>query len=487
MKHLLKNKKLLKNTSFINGQWVKAQQHKTFQVINPATQTPIVRVPDMTAKDAELAIEAAHEAFATWKNTTAAYRAQLLKKWFNLLLAHQEDLAKILTAEQGKPYREALGEVQYGASYIEWFGEEARRNYGDVIPGQDASKRIMVIKQPVGVVGVITPWNFPSAMIARKIGAALAAGCTVVIKPAEATPLSCLAMIALAEAAGFPAGVINVITTSKPIPIGQVLTTHPLVRKISFTGSTAVGKILMAQCASTVKRLSLELGGNAPFIVFDDADIDAAVQGAIQSKYRNAGQTCVCANRIFVQTNIYDTFVKKLTEATQQLKVGEGMTAGVTIGPLINQKALEKVERLVSDAVQKGASITTGAQLNPLGNTFYEPTVLTNATMDMLISQEEIFGPVAPVYRFETEAEAIQLANATEYGLAAYFYGNDMSRIFRVSEALEYGMVGVNTGLLSTVTAPFGGVKASGFGREGSKYGMDDYLDIKYVCFGNIK
>lgn len=487
MKKALKNKSIFKNLAFINGDWVKAKNNKTFKVFNPATNDFLASVPEMGQDETSQAIEAAAFAFGSWKNSTASTRATLLRKWFDLLIENQNDLAQILTAEQGKPFNEAIGEIKYGAQYIEWFSEEARRIYGDMIPGQDSEKRIMVIKQPLGVVGIITPWNFPNAMIARKIGAALAAGCTVVIKPAEATPLSALAMVALAEKAGFPKGVINVVTTSKPAIVGTELCTNPLVRKISFTGSTAVGKTLIRQSAETVKRVTMELGGNAPFIVFDDADIDAAVVGAIQSKYRNAGQTCVCANRIYVQTTVYDAFIEKFTLAVQALKVGDGMENGVEIGPLIDQKALAKVERLVKDATEKGAIIKTGGKVSSLGKTFYETTVLANATADMAIQQEEIFGPVAPVFRFETEAEVIKLANNVEYGLASYFYGNDINRIFRVAEALEYGMVGVNTGLLSTVTAPFGGMKQSGYGREGSKYGIDDYLEIKYVCFGGIK
>lgn len=487
MKKALKNKAIYKNLAFINGEWVKAKNNKTFKVFNPANNELLTSVPEMGQAETNLAIEAAQIAFGEWKNTTASTRAILLRKWYELLIENQNDLALILTAEQGKPFNEAVGEIKYGAQYIEWFSEEARRVYGDTIPGQDAEKRIMVIKQPVGVVGIITPWNFPNAMIARKIGAALAAGCTVVIKPAEATPLSALAMVALAEKAGFPKGVINVVTTSKPVAVGTELCTNPLIRKISFTGSTAVGITLIRQCADTVKRVTMELGGNAPFIVFDDADIDAAVVGAIQSKYRNAGQTCVCANRIYVQSKVYDTFVEKFTTAVKALKIGNGMDNGIEIGPLIDQKALAKVERLVKDAIEKGALVKTGGKVSSLGNTFFETTVLANTTAEMDLHKEEIFGPVAPIFRFETEEEVIQLANNSEYGLASYFYGNNINRIFRVAEALEYGMVGVNTGLLSTVTAPFGGIKQSGYGREGSKYGIDDYLEVKYVCFGGIK
>lgn len=487
MKKTLKNKSLFKTLAFINGEWVKGKNNKTFKVFNPATNDFLASVPEMGQYETSQAIEAAAIAFEDWKHSTASTRATLLKKWFDLLIENQNDLAQILTAEQGKPINEAIGEIKYGAQYIEWFSEETRRIYGDMIPGQDAEKRIMVIKQPIGVVGIITPWNFPNAMIARKIGAALAAGCTVVIKPAEATPLSALAMVALAEQAGFPKGVINVVTTSKPAAVGTELCTNPLVRKISFTGSTAIGKTLIRQCADTIKRVTMELGGNAPFIVFDDADIDAAVVGAIQSKYRNAGQTCVCANRIYVQNKVYDIFVEKFTLAVQALKIGNGIESGVDLGPLIDQKALAKVERLVADAIAKGAIVKTGGKSHKLGNTFYETTVLANTNSEMALHKEEIFGPVAPVFRFDTENEVIKLANSSEYGLASYFYGNDINRIFRVAEALEYGMVGVNTGLLSTVTAPFGGMKQSGYGREGSKYGIEDYLEVKYICFGGIK
>lgn len=487
MKKILKNKSLFKTLALINGEWVKGKNNKTFKVFNPATNDFLASVPEMGQFETSQAIEAAAIAFEDWKHSTASTRATLLKKWFDLLIENQNDLAQILTAEQGKPINEAIGEIKYGAQYIEWFSEETRRIYGDMIPGQDAEKRIMVIKQPIGVVGIITPWNFPNAMIARKIGAALAAGCTVVIKPAEATPLSALAMVALAEQAGFPKGVINVVTTSKPAAVGTELCTNPLVRKISFTGSTAIGKTLIRQCADTIKRVTMELGGNAPFIVFDDADIDAAVVGAIQSKYRNAGQTCVCANRIYVQNKVYDIFVEKFTLAVQALKIGNGIESGVDLGPLIDQKALAKVERLVADAIAKGAIVKTGGKSHKLGNTFYETTVLANTNSEMALHKEEIFGPVAPVFRFDTENEVIKLANSSEYGLASYFYGNDINRIFRVAEALEYGMVGVNTGLLSTVTAPFGGMKQSGYGREGSKYGIEDYLEVKYICFGGIK
>jgi succinate-semialdehyde dehydrogenase / glutarate-semialdehyde dehydrogenase len=486
MKSFLSNTKLLKSQAFINGSWIPADSGKTMAVTNPFDNALITNVPDMGQAETQRAIEAAHQAFQTWKITTAGERARLLKQLFHLLTENMTDLALLLTQEQGKPLAEAKGEIGYGASYMEWFAEEARRNYGDIISGQDADKRILVVKQPVGVVGIITPWNFPNAMLARKMAAALAAGCTMVIKPAEATPLSALALAALAEQAGFPKGVINIVTTSTPVVIGKELTSNPLVRKISFTGSTPVGKWLMQQSGQTLKKLSLELGGNAPFIVFDDADLDAAVAGAMISKYRNAGQTCVCANRIYVQSAVYQPFIEKLIQATKALKVGNGLENGITVGPLIDQKALEKVDKLVQDAVSKGAKVLIGGKKHAIGGTFYEPTILTEATQAMALTQEEIFGPVAPIYRFETEKEVIQKANDTPFGLAAYFYGQNMNRIWRVAEALEYGMVGINTGLISTAVAPFGGMKESGFGREGSKYGMNDYLEMKYMCFGGV-
>lgn len=472
---------LLKDKALINGQWVPSYTGKQHLISNPFDMSVVGSVPDMGESETRMAIEAAHVAFQYWSKTSAEERAVLLKKWHLLLLQNVEELARLLTLEQGKPLAEAKGEILYGASYIEWFAEEARRVYGDIIPAQTRDSRILVVKQPVGVVGIITPWNFPNAMIARKLAAALAAGCTTVIKPAESTPLSALAMVTLAQEAGFPDGVINVVTTSNPVPIGNELTSNPMVRKISFTGSTAVGKLLMRQCSGTLKRLSLELGGNAPFIVFDDANLDEAVQGAVLSKFRNAGQTCVCTNRFYVQKGGYDAFLEKFAEHVAKLKLGSGLDAGVEIGPLIDQKALQKVQGLVSDAVQNGAGICLGGQAHELGGTFFQPTILANANQEMRLSQEEIFGPVAPVYRFDTEEEAIALANATPYGLAAYFYGENHRRIWRVAEALEYGMVGINTGLISTAVAPFGGVKESGFGREGSKYGLDDYLNIKYL------
>ncbi|MDX2249444.1 MAG: NAD-dependent succinate-semialdehyde dehydrogenase [Bacteroidia bacterium] len=479
--------RLLQHKAFIDGEWSVAYDNRTFPVINPFDGSRIGEVPDMGTSETVRAIEAASQAFDRWKKYTAAERANLLRKWYDLILQHQEDMAKILTAEQGKPLAEARGEVVYGASFIQWFAEEARRAYGDIIPGFQRDKRIFVLKQPVGVVAAITPWNFPIAMITRKVAPALAAGCTVVIKPAEETPLSALALAVLAEEAGFPPGVLNVITSQHPEPLGKILTAHPLVRKLSFTGSTEIGKLLMRQCADTVKKISLELGGNAPFIVFEDADINAAVDGAITSKYRNAGQTCVCANRFFVQETIYETFTQKLSLAVKNQSFGSGMEPGVTIGPLINQAAIEKVERLVTDATAKGAKILTGGKKGGIRNNFYEPTVLTDVTSEMELSQEEIFGPVAPVFSFRTEAEVIAKANDTRSGLAAYFYGRDYARIWRVAEALEYGMVGVNTGLVSTAEAPFGGVKESGIGREGSRYGMEEYLEIKYVCLGGIE
>ncbi len=486
MKQVVLNTKWLKSQAFINGLWVHADGGKTMNVTNPFDNSLITNVPDMGQAETQRAIEAAHQAFQTWKKTTAGERARLLKQLFSLLMEHQTDLAHLLTLEQGKPLAEAKGEIGFGASYMEWFAEEARRNYGDTIPAHEADKRVLVVKQPVGVVGIITPWNFPNAMLARKMAAALAAGCTMVIKPAEATPLSALALVALAEQAGFPKGVINIVTTSTPAVIGKELTSNTLVRKISFTGSTPVGKWLMQQSGQTLKKLSLELGGNAPFIVFEDADLDAAVAGAMISKYRNSGQTCVCANRIYVQSTVYQPFIEKMTHAVKALKVGNGLENGTMVGPLIDQKAFEKVDRLVKDAISKGAKLLTGGKKHACGGTFYEPTLLTDATKEMAVTQEEIFGPVAPIYRFETENEVIQKANDTPFGLAAYFYGQNMSRIWRVAEALEYGMVGINTGLISTATAPFGGIKESGFGREGSKYGMDDYLEMKYMCFGGV-
>jgi succinate-semialdehyde dehydrogenase/glutarate-semialdehyde dehydrogenase len=476
----------LLNKAYINGAWVDAKSGKTFPVYNPATGALLAEVPDMDAADTEFAIACANEAFKSWKNSSVKVRSKLLRKWFDLQRANLDALSQLLTSEQGKPLPEAKGEILYGSSFVEWFAEEAKRGYGDVIPSQNPNNRILTIKQPVGVVAALTPWNFPNAMITRKIAPALAAGCTVVIKPAEDTPLSALALAKLAEQAGFPPGVINVVTTSNPAPVGEVLCASSLVRKLSFTGSTEVGKLLMRQCADTVKRVSLELGGNAPFIVFEDADVDAAVQGAIAAKYRNTGQTCICANRLYVQAGVYDEFCQKFAEAVKAQHVGIGTEKGVSVGPLINQEALEKVDRLVHDAIEKGAKALTGGNKHALGGSFYEPTVLSQVTNEMAVHSEEIFGPVAPVFKFDTEEDAIAFANDTQYGLAAYFYGRDYARIWRVSEALEFGMVGVNTGMISTAEAPFGGVKESGFGREGSKYGMDDYLEIKYVCIGGL-
>ena len=485
----LKNKALLKNKTYLNGEWIAANDGKTFPVTNPFDGAHIGDVPDMGATETKAAIEAASKAFPVWRDKTAGERAKILKKWYALQMENLEDLATILTTEQGKPFAEAKGEVRYGASFVEWFAEEAKRVYGDVIPGHAKGLRVMTIKQPIGVAAAITPWNFPNAMITRKVAPALAAGCTVVIKPAEDTPLSALALAVLAEAAGFPPGVLNIITTRQPAAVGKELTDNPLVRKLSFTGSTQIGKLLMAQSAATVKKLSLELGGNAPFIVFDDADLDTAVAGAMASKYRNAGQTCVCANRLYAQAGIYEEFTQRLADAARQLNIGNGMESGVEIGPLINAKAMEKVERLLQDATAKGAKVLTGgkAKAIPGNGSFFEPTVLTNVLPHMEISSEEIFGPIAPVIKFETEEEVIQLANDTPFGLASYFYGRDYARIWRVAEALEYGMVGINTGMISTAVAPFGGIKQSGFGREGSKYGMDDFLVIKYLCWGGVK
>jgi succinate-semialdehyde dehydrogenase/glutarate-semialdehyde dehydrogenase len=481
---MLKDPALLQQHAFINGQWIAAARGNTFPVSNPASGEVIAEVADCGAEETEAAIRAAEAAWPAWRSQTAGVRANLLRKWYDLILENADDLALLMTAEQGKPLAEARSEVRYGASFIEWFAEEGKRAYGDIIPHHLAGQRLLVVKQPVGVVAAITPWNFPNAMITRKVAPALAAGCTVVIKPSEETPLSALALAELAWRAGFPAGVFNVIIGTDAPAIGKVLTDSPTVRKLSFTGSTEVGKILMQQCAATVKKISLELGGNAPFIVFDDADVDAAVQGAIASKYRNAGQTCICANRLYVQAGVYETFLEKFTAAVQRQKTGSGMEKDVTIGPLINQDALLKVERMVQDALSKGARRMTGG--HALQGTFYEPTVLADVRPDMQVMQEEIFGPVAPVRRFNTEEEVIQSANDTPYGLAAYFYGRDVGRIFRVAEALEYGMVGVNTGVLGAAVAPFGGMKESGIGREGSKYGLEEFLEVKYICIAGI-
>ena len=478
-----KDPKLFREAAYIDGQWITAS--KTFSVDNPATGEIIANVPDLGASETRQAIEAANRAFPAWSKKTAKERAIILRRWFDLLLANQEDLAKLMTLEQGKPLAEARGEVAYAGAFLEWFAEEGKRIYGDTIPQHQADKRIVVIKQPVGVVAAITPWNFPLAMIARKAGPALAAGCTLVIKPAEQTPLSALALAELGERAGVPKGVFNVLTGS-PQEIGGELTSNPMVRKLTFTGSTEVGKLLMAQCAGTIKKISLELGGNAPFIVFDDADIDAAIEGATQSKYRNTGQTCISTNRFYVQDGIYDAFAAKLTQAVRNLKPASGLETGATQGPLIDNAALAKVESHLADAKANGAKVLLGGNRHSLGGRFFEPTVLADVTPKMLISREETFGPVAPLFRFKTEAEAVSLANDTEFGLAAYFYGRDIARIWRVAEALEYGIVDINTGMISTEVAPFGGMKESGLGREGSKYGIDDYLEIKYLCFGGI-
>lgn len=476
----IKDNTLLRRQAYIDGQWCDADSGQTFAVYNPADGAELARTPDMGAEETRRAILAAEAALPEWSAKTATARSVLLRRWYDLIMEHADDLGMILCMEQGKPLAEARGEIRYGATFVEWFAEEAKRAYGDIIPPHMNGMRLLVMKQPVGVVGAITPWNFPNAMITRKVAPALAAGCTVVIKPSEETPLSALALAELAERAGFPPGVMNIVTGMNAKAIGAELTSHPSVRKISFTGSTAVGKLLMQQCAGTVKKLSLELGGNAPFIVFDDADLDKAVTGAIASKYRNAGQTCVCANRLFVQSGVYDAFMEKFKMAVEKQKVGPGLEQGVSIGPLINQKALEKVQRLVSDATHRGARVVTGG--NALEGTFYEATILADVSPDMDVMREEIFGPVAPVVRFETEADVVRMANDTPYGLAAYFYGRDVGRIFRVSEALEYGMVGVNTGLIATTVAPFGGMKESGNGREGSKYGLEEFMEVKYVC-----
>ena len=477
---------LLRADAYIDGAWVPAANGARFAVTNPATGAVIAKIADLEIAETRAAIQSANFALPAWRARTAKDRAGVLRKWFDLILANQEDLARIMTAEQGKPLAETRGEVAYGASFIEWFAEEAKRAYGDVIPPTAPGKRILVIKQAIGVVAAITPWNFPNAMITRKAAPALAAGCTFVIKPSEETPLSALALAELAHRAGIPAGVFNVVPSTRAAAVGLELTSNPIVRKFSFTGSTPVGKRLMAQCATTVKKVSLELGGNAPFIVFDDADLDAAVEGAMASKYRNMGQTCVCANRFLVQAGVYDAFAAKLQAKAGAMVVGDGAADGVAQGPLINAKAVDKVERLLAQAVDAGAKITLGGHRHALGGTFFEPTVVTEVTPAMAISQEEIFGPVATLARFRDESEAIAMANDTDYGLAAYFYARDLSRVVRVSEALEYGMVAVNDGILSTEVAPFGGVKQSGLGREGSRYGIEDYLEMKYVLLGGL-
>ncbi|MCQ8781223.1 NAD-dependent succinate-semialdehyde dehydrogenase [Mangrovibrevibacter kandeliae] len=471
---------LLKQAAFIAGRWIDSAE--VFEVRNPSTGELVACVPDLGPSDAREAIDRAYAAQKDWAARTGKERAAVLKDWHRLMVDNADDLAAILTAEMGKPLAEAKGEVLYGASFIEWFGEEAKRVYGDVIPGHQRDKRIVVVKQPVGVVAAITPWNFPNAMIARKVAPALAAGCAFVVKPAAETPLSALAMAVLAERAGVPAGVLSVLTSQNSAAVGEAFCADPKVRKISFTGSTEVGRILMRQSAEGIKKISLELGGNAPFLVFDDADLDKAVEGAIASKYRAAGQTCVCANRLYIQSGIYDAFAAKLAERVRALKVGDGFEAGTAIGPLITPEAVEKVEAHVADASAKGAAVLLGGKRHAKGGTFFEPTILTGVTRDMAVAREETFGPVAPLFRFEREADVVEQANATEYGLAAYLYTRDASRVWRVAEALEVGMVGINTGLISTEVAPFGGVKQSGLGREGSLYGIDDYLDLKYLC-----
>lgn len=477
---------LLRHQAYLNGSWIAGSS--SFDVSNPADGTTIASVPNMGADEARSAINAANAAFPLWSSKTAKERAVVMRKWFELMLLHTNDLAALMTAEQGKPLPEAKGEVMYGASFIEWFAEEAKRVSGDVMTSTWSDKRMVVLKQPIGVCAAITPWNFPIAMITRKVAPAIAAGCTIVIKPAEQTPLSALAMAELAHRAGFPPGVINVITADaeRSIEVGKILCDSPVVRHLSFTGSTPVGRILMQQSAPTIKKLSLELGGHAPFIVFDDANLDAAVEGALMSKYRNAGQTCVCTNRFYVHESIYDAFVEKLAAGAAKIKVGNGFEQGVAQGPLIDAQAIEKVEDHVADALAKGAKVLTGGKLHALGGQFYEPTVLSNVTADMKVMREETFGPVAAVTRFKTEEEAIAAANDTEFGLASYFYSRDIGRVWRVAEKLEYGMVGINTGIISNEVAPFGGVKQSGLGREGSKYGIDEYLEMKYLCMGGI-
>ena len=474
---------LFRQQCYINGEWVDAESGATLDVTNPANGGCIGQVPKMGRDETRRAIACANTAWPAWREKSAGERATILRRWNDLMLQHQEDLAQIMTAEQGKPLDESRGEIIYGASFIEWFAEEGKRIYGDTIPAHQADKRIVVLKQPIGVCAAITPWNFPNAMITRKAGAALAAGCTMVIKPAKDTPFSALALCELAERAGIPPGVLNLVTGSAAA-IGSEMSTNPTVRKLSFTGSTEIGRVLMAQTADTIKKVSMELGGNAPLIVFDDADLDAAVEGTLISKYRNTGQTCVCTNRILVQESVYDAFAEKLAKAVSNLQVGDGTEEGVNQGPLINMAAVEKMEQHIADAVEKGARIKVGGKRHERGGSFFQPTLLTDVTSDMLVAHDETFGPLAPMFRFSSEDEAIQMANDTEFGLASYFYSENMRRIWRVSEALEYGMVGINTGLISTSVAPFGGVKQSGIGREGSKYGLDDYLEIKYLCMG---
>jgi succinate-semialdehyde dehydrogenase/glutarate-semialdehyde dehydrogenase len=481
----LTNSQLFHQQAYINGRWVDADSGDKMPVLNPSTGETIGTVPVLGAKETRQAIEAASAAWTGWRSKTAKDRAAILRRWFELIMENQEDLAVLMTAEQGKPLSESMGEIAYAASFVEWFAEEGKRIYGDVIPAGNASQRIVVIKMPVGVCAAITPWNFPSAMITRKTAPALAAGCTLVVKPPAKTPFSALALAELSHSAGIPAGVFNVVT-GESATIGAELTGNPIVRKLSFTGSTETGKLLMKQCAATVKRMSLELGGHAPFIVFSDADVDAAIVGAMASKYRNSGQTCVCANRFLVEDDIHDEFAERLAQAAKHLKVADGFTVGAQQGPLIDSNAVQKVEFQIKDALNKGARLVCGGRRHELGGTFFEPTVLADVSQDMVIAREETFGPVAPVMRFKTEEEAVRMANNTPYGLAAYFYTKDMKRVWRVSESLEYGMVGINTGLMSNEVAPFGGMKQSGFGREGSRYGIDEYLEIKYLCMGGV-
>ena len=481
----IQNFKLFRDKCYINGEWVEANSKDTISVNNPATLKEIGTVPKCGKEETKNAIDAANAAWPQWKSTSARERSNILRKWFDLIISNKEELAQIMTIEQGKPINESRGEIVYGASFIEWFAEEAKRVYGDTIPDQLTDRRIVVLKQPVGVVASITPWNFPNAMITRKCAPALAVGCPVVIKPASQTPYSALALAALAEEAGFPKGTLNVIT-GKASEIGDELAANPIIRKLSFTGSTEIGKVLMAKCAGTVKKVSMELGGHAPFIVFDDANIDDAVAGAMQSKFRNTGQTCVCANRVYVQEKVYDEFCKKFVEAVSKMKVGDGLEEDVTSGPLIDENSLNKVEEHVQDAVQMGAKVAIGGSKHSLGMNFYQPTILTDVTPQAKITFEETFGPVAPVYKFKDENEVIELANNSPFGLASYFYSRDIGRVWRVAEALEYGMVGVNTGLISKAEAPFGGIKESGLGREGSKYGIDDFIEIKYVNMSGL-
>lgn len=474
---------LFRQQAMINGRWRDASGKETLAVTNPANGQPLGNVPKMGAGETREAIDAAARALPAWRALTAKERSSILRRWFELMMEHQDDLARLMTLEQGKPLAEAKGEISYAASFIEWFAEEGKRIYGDTIPGHQADKRLLVIKQPIGVTAAITPWNFPSAMITRKAGPALAAGCTMVLKPASQTPFSALALAELANRAGIPEGVFNVVTGSAS-EVGGELTGNPLVRKLSFTGSTEIGRQLMEQCAKDIKKVSLELGGNAPFIVFDDADLDKAVEGALASKFRNAGQTCVCANRLYVQDSVYDRFAEKLQQAVSKLQIGDGLQPNVTIGPLIDEKAIAKVQEHIADALGKGARVVTGGKVHELGGNFFQPTILVDVPGDAKVAKEETFGPLAPLFRFKDEADVIAQANYTEFGLAAYFYARDLGRVFRVGEALEYGIIGINTGLISTEVAPFGGVKSSGLGREGSKYGIEDYLEIKYMCIG---